>query len=664
MAEPSMAWGGAAARADSLRSGAAAGAAAAAAAGRYSIKGELAGAGVLLTGATGYVGGLVLESLLRCTDVGRVFVLLRPKRGAAPADRVAQLLRTPVFHLVRGDPSLVSKVIAVEGDLGLPNLGLSPAAASEISDRVDVVIHSAADIRLEVAIHDTLAANFLGTKRVLELAARLPRLRAMVHVSTAYVNINNAPGTTVYERLYPLSNGEAPADGIEIAEELLSLPRDVAERRADFYRAHFGGFPNTYSFGKHLAEELVAASHARGLPVAIVRPTLVLNIAGLPCPGHIGNFAGMAGMCAAMALGLFPAPSSFATRPYSVWDVVPGDLASSAVLAAAAALCAGADRGAAAAAAAAERGARTRALAAAAPRWGGAAAAAAGCGGCSPGGGPWLQRSGSSGGSSESGFSDDSAHDAAAAAAARAFAPLSAAADGPSPPPSPRPAAAPRAAAAGAASPVAAPRPLLVVHAATSTTYPTNMYEAVGTCTDFLRANPSPVCLLAGGTRGLRPLPPGWEPSAAWVRFWRLYNWIKVVLVCFLLRLFGMDRAAQKLAVGFQQWAMNNDPKNDTRLLFSSAALAALHERLEPAERVDFLLTFRPPRAARGDDLKGCGGDEEEPEHPAARMGWRRYGLNCTAGIMRMVTGATPPACAPLPGQPGEVVQHEYVHLR
>jgi hypothetical protein len=39
------------------------------------------GATVLLTGATGFVGSVVLERLLRTTNVERVYVLCRAKRG-------------------------------------------------------------------------------------------------------------------------------------------------------------------------------------------------------------------------------------------------------------------------------------------------------------------------------------------------------------------------------------------------------------------------------------------------------------------------------------------------------------------------------------------------------------------------------------------------------
>lgn len=59
----------------------------------YSVKAEFRGATVFLTGATGYIGGLVLEKLLRSTDVELVYVLLRPKGASSVEDRLTHLLQ-------------------------------------------------------------------------------------------------------------------------------------------------------------------------------------------------------------------------------------------------------------------------------------------------------------------------------------------------------------------------------------------------------------------------------------------------------------------------------------------------------------------------------------------------------------------------------------------
>lgn len=98
------------------------------------------------------------------------------------------------------------------------------------------------------------------------------------------------------------------------------------------------------------------------------------------------------------------------------------------------------------------------------------------------------------------------------------------------------PAAAAGAEAAAVASGRQQRQPLIIVHAATSTTYPATAYEAYNTTVDFLKAHPSPVCLLLGGARRLSYMAPTWQPSEGMVKFWKVYNWIKVAVVCFLLR--------------------------------------------------------------------------------------------------------------------------------
>lgn len=70
------------------------------AAGTYSIKAEFDGAVVLITGASGYIGSVVLEQLLRTTNVARVFLLLRPRRGQSIQQRAKALLQGPLFHKV------------------------------------------------------------------------------------------------------------------------------------------------------------------------------------------------------------------------------------------------------------------------------------------------------------------------------------------------------------------------------------------------------------------------------------------------------------------------------------------------------------------------------------------------------------------------------------
>ncbi|WIA39152.1 hypothetical protein OEZ86_005280 [Tetradesmus obliquus] len=307
---------------------------------RYSITQEFKGATVLVTGATGYIGSLVVEQLLRTTAVSRIFLLVRGKRGTSSQERIAKVLRSGLFHLVRDDPKLLSKVVVAEGDLNSEQLGLSEATMQQLLEQVDIIIHSAASIGLEADVQATLRCNYLGTQRLLALAAAMPRLRCFLHVSTAYVNMNLERGATVDEVLYPLAVGRQASHFRDVVEDLLSMDPEGANVRAQMYMDMWG-FPNTYTLGKNLTEKLVAAAHRSGLPTAIVRPSLVCGLAGAPYPGYCGNLAGPVGMGVAMAVGLFDKLESVAMVPTHVWDAVPGDVVSSVILTAAAATAAG-----------------------------------------------------------------------------------------------------------------------------------------------------------------------------------------------------------------------------------------------------------------------------------------------------------------------------------
>jgi fatty acyl-CoA reductase len=55
------------------------------------------GKNILLTGATGFLGKVLLEKLLRsCPRVNSVYVLVRQKAGQTPQERVEEILSSKV----------------------------------------------------------------------------------------------------------------------------------------------------------------------------------------------------------------------------------------------------------------------------------------------------------------------------------------------------------------------------------------------------------------------------------------------------------------------------------------------------------------------------------------------------------------------------------------
>jgi nucleoside-diphosphate-sugar epimerase len=67
------------------------------------------------------------------------------------------------------------------------------------------------------ALQETLASNFEGSRKALELAAAAVHLKALVHVSSAFVNMNQPRSSIIDEQLYPLKYGHQTVDVEELA---------------------------------------------------------------------------------------------------------------------------------------------------------------------------------------------------------------------------------------------------------------------------------------------------------------------------------------------------------------------------------------------------------------------------------------------------------------
>ena len=140
--------------------------------------------GVLLTGATGFVGMELLARYLERTD-RRVYALVR---GASEREVVARVERT-LLCLFGADHPYAERVVAVRGDITRPGLGLG-SRRDRLAERVSEVVHGAASVSFELGLEDLRQINVEGTRRVLEFAERAEArggLRRFSYISTAYV---------------------------------------------------------------------------------------------------------------------------------------------------------------------------------------------------------------------------------------------------------------------------------------------------------------------------------------------------------------------------------------------------------------------------------------------------------------------------------------------
>jgi nucleoside-diphosphate-sugar epimerase len=186
---------------------------------------------VVLTGATGFLGGHLMAALLE--QGKRVVILGRASGGASLADRIGRLLHW--FGL--GDRG--QQIETAESDLLQPGCGLSRPRYRALCAMGASIVHCAADTRFsERNRREITAVNVGSLKGILDLAAD-SRAPFFHHVSTAYVAGRHAG----------------------ICPEQLGHPCE---------------FNNVYEQTKACAEHAVASRCGReGIGYTIIRPSIV-----------------------------------------------------------------------------------------------------------------------------------------------------------------------------------------------------------------------------------------------------------------------------------------------------------------------------------------------------------------------------------------------------
>uniref|UniRef100_A0A1B0CI27 Fatty acyl-CoA reductase n=2 Tax=Lutzomyia longipalpis TaxID=7200 RepID=A0A1B0CI27_LUTLO len=243
---------------------------------------------VFMTGGTGTVGKALIEKILySCPDVGRIFLLVRPKKGLNKNERIAKFTSGMIFNRIREkNTELLKKIVPISGDCMELNLGMCEEDR-KLMENVSVIFHGAASIRFDDPLKDAILLNTRGTREVVNFAEIM---RSCAH-STTYCN---PLLFHVEEKLYPVNVNWR--DAIRIAE---NIDREALDIIAPFY---MNFYPNTYTFTKCLCEQVINDYKDR-LPVVIFRPSIVtpLDFINGPIaytlPGSLGiNHVGLFNM--------------------------------------------------------------------------------------------------------------------------------------------------------------------------------------------------------------------------------------------------------------------------------------------------------------------------------------------------------------------------------
>ncbi|MGA1603123.1 MAG: thioester reductase domain-containing protein [Prochlorothrix sp.] len=207
---------------------------------------------ILLTGATGFLGAFLLETLLKQTQA-RIYCLIRGQNPAAGRQRLIEHLS---FYKL-WQPKWGDRIVPLMGDLRQPHLGLGAATWDTLTQTIDTLYHGAAMVNSAVSYEILKPINVLGTQEVLRLAS-IHHTKPLHFVSTmaVFLNPQQPLDQTVLETTIP------PWEGLK------------------------GG----YKQSKWVAESLVREAQKRGLPACIHRPARIMGDSRTGITGNLTDF--------------------------------------------------------------------------------------------------------------------------------------------------------------------------------------------------------------------------------------------------------------------------------------------------------------------------------------------------------------------------------------
>jgi fatty acyl-CoA reductase len=205
---------------------------------------------VMITGATGGLGGCVLYKLAVVLKVPKIFALVR-----GGTEKTLQRWMTTMpeeFHSLWRSGSIE----LIDADMSKSQWGIHDEDRKRLGATVTVVIHAAANISLRDSLRKVVQDNCLPTLELAQMASTFPKLAHFVHISSAYAT-SFMPDGLVKEQIYPIAN----------AERILGA----------IMRGHWqdwSGYAWPYAFSKHLTECLLS-SRFQYLPLLVVRPSSI-----------------------------------------------------------------------------------------------------------------------------------------------------------------------------------------------------------------------------------------------------------------------------------------------------------------------------------------------------------------------------------------------------
>ncbi|XP_060668544.1 probable fatty acyl-CoA reductase 4 isoform X1 [Ziziphus jujuba] len=310
---------------------------------------------ILVTGATGFLGKMLVEKVLRVQpNVKKLYLLIRASDSHSASRRMyTEVIGKELFRVLREkwdtnfESLIAEKVAAISGDVSCENLGLDVNDMEKLWKDIDVIVNSAATTSFDGRYDVALGTNTLGVLHVLSFAKKCTNLKMLVHLSTAYV-CGERDGLILEDEMFYTGKTLKVTSKLDFKEEQKLMAEKLEELRdqnasadtitttmRDFgiQRAKLYGWPNTYVFTKAMGE-ICLRNSKENFPLVIIRPTMVTSSYKEPFPGWIEGLRTIDSVIVGYGKGKV---KFFLSKPKLVLDLIPGDMVINIILAAMAA---------------------------------------------------------------------------------------------------------------------------------------------------------------------------------------------------------------------------------------------------------------------------------------------------------------------------------------
>ncbi|CAF0874478.1 unnamed protein product [Brachionus calyciflorus] len=271
------------------------------------------GKNVLITGATGFIGKLLIEKLLySCDTLNKIYCVIRDKNGHSAEERLNEITSCKVFDKLRKkDPNFRDKLVPITGNILENDLNINGRTLGELKDNVNIIFNLAGTVDLDLDIKTSLMTNVHGLRQVVNLSKKLDKLEAFVHISSIYANSDES---FIDEKVY--SSEVEPQKILNLLEWMEDEWLKLGTKKL------IQGKPNTFAYTKWIGETLLE-QEAGDLPVVIVRPSTVGASWKEPFAGWVEKSSGPCDIFIAAGRGYL---RSMKGEGHAVLDMVPVDI--------------------------------------------------------------------------------------------------------------------------------------------------------------------------------------------------------------------------------------------------------------------------------------------------------------------------------------------------